>query len=186
MRQSPRSVSRFKRRILLAVFRCLWLNSRPRANRRCGRPVVNRFSPGETLWFRFYRDDFDADGTLKPHRMSPPDQSMNRQSLHGRSWFVLLAAPRSSRAKRITQLYMGIVAVSVASLPRAPTHLGGNYEFRVEHAPLDHNYQHCEVRLYQDGNRLLKANKAIKKYYREVLVDRVSICLEAEVSSKAG
>ena len=81
---------------------------------------------------------------------------------------------------------MGIVQREIATLPREFVYQGDVYTFVLEHDPLEHNYQHCEIRIYRNGNRLtkneLKKAKAAKLYYRHEMASRATLLLLPEVA----
>jgi hypothetical protein len=82
---------------------------------------------------------------------------------------------------------MGIVKVAVSGLPMLYEESGVTYVFKVEHDPEDHNYCHCEIRLYKNGHRLTKDElgkaKALKKHYRDALYKTATLFLRPEVAT---
>lgn len=154
------------------------------------RPVVDNFQARELLTFRFYKDDVTPEGILKPSGMPVPDQSMNRLGYGGKLWYALLPDKGLPRNKARKRLCMGIVGIRFEDLPSATTIGREPYRFQLAHDPLPYNYQHCELRLYGEVDRIKKGSPllkgktdtAIKKYYREILADRARILLHAEVS----
>lgn len=84
---------------------------------------------------------------------------------------------------------MGIVKITRADVPVDFVEAGRTYRFALEHDPLDHNYQHCEIRVYLDGRKLQKtdlekgAGKKAKLHYRTVLARNARILLEPEVAT---
>jgi hypothetical protein len=182
------------RRILYVGCCCKWGGPRPRENYQLGRPISPRFEPSERVAFRFYRNDVGLDGKLKAAAIRPPNQSVNRLGLGGKAWFVLLPAPDCPAENRRKQLCMGVVTIAVNQIPSGCAENKKQYLFSVEHDPLDHNYQHCEIRWYEDGHRIpskingkdVKLPTGVKKYYREEIANRAIVYLSARSSSKAG
>lgn len=178
-----------RRRIAYGVYRCMWCSSRPKSNRRNGRNAVDQFEVNEIVTFRIYQRDVDTSGHLKSSGMPVPDQSMNRLGIGGAPFFVLLPEPSQTHQKNRKRLCMGIVAVRVKNLPKRTIYNGKSYLFRLEHDPTDHNYHHCELRMYLNGSRVRRSGnlfrgaseKAVKKYYREILADRARLLLHSEV-----
>lgn len=59
------------------------------------------------------------------------------------------------------------------------------YTFTVEHAPEEHNYSHCELRVYKNLKRARDGSKTVKRRYREELAKhlRLEISPEADLIS---
>jgi hypothetical protein len=103
-------------------------------------------------------------------------------------WFVLIPDPDIPKDRAKKRICMGVVGVRFKDLPTMKQFDGKPFTFQLAHDPLPYNYQHCELRLFQESTRvsegspLLKggAETAIKKYYREILADRARVLLHAE------
>jgi hypothetical protein len=162
---------------------------------RRDRPTTNDFHDSECLYFRWFNDWLDGEKAIRPDNVPIPNQSVNRSRHGGKCWFVLLPEPAiegdkscGERARR--QLLMGIVQIRMNGL-LPPTRLDGKrYSFSVEHDPLDHNYQHCEIRVYQEGLRLTDKKSAgikiVKKYYRVKVAKKAVLVLHPEIATRDG
>ena len=184
-------------RLRCAAYRLLarwvWKDDRPARMYRAERATLDDFDDDELLYFRWFSDwvtrDEKGSTRLRPAQIPVPNQSVNRSKHGGKCWDVLIPEPASDRdlPRRICQ---GVVCVPVSGIPEP---LDGRFEFRVEHDPDDHNYCHCEVRVFDDDVRVVRAgNKwsvskgqatAIKKYYR-VAMAGASILLWPEVATR--
>lgn len=146
---------------------------------RNGRPVDETISPNEYLYFRWFSDHVGSDGKLNQGNIHCPDQSVNRSANRGRCWYVLLPEPSDDPGRANRKLCMGVVRILASDVPSSCEHGGWEFSFRVEHDPIEHNYHHCEIRLYRNGDRLTKneagqlkkreksALKVAKKFYRD-------------------
>jgi hypothetical protein len=143
---------------------------------RNSRPVDTVFSGGELLYFRLFSDWVEA-GRFAESQIPCPDQSVNRTQHGARPWYVLIPEPTPNVPespeelnRRRRTIHMGLVRMQAADVPRDYEERGNTYQFVLEHDPLDHNYHHCEIRIYRNGHRLskneLRKATAAKKHYR--------------------
>jgi hypothetical protein len=142
-----------------------------------GRPADDRFDDNEFVFFRWFNDHLE-DGEIRPANMTTPDQSMNRSRFRGRCWHVLIPDPGTDPERAKRWLCRGVVRASAAVFAVSIEQGTVLFEFRVEHDPLEHNYGHCELRVYRNGKRLpkdhadklrsteKKAWKAAEKWFR--------------------
>ena len=144
--------------------------------RQCAKAVVN-VDPNETLYFHWFNDWIEAAGLIRPANIPCPDQSVNRSGLGGRSWYVLIPDP----VGKSSPICKGIVGFSASHIPDPI----GAYSFVVEHDPLLHNYHHCEVRVFKNGDRTQVPDKEYKKHYRTELAKHARILLLPEISTNA-
>lgn len=72
-------------------------------------------------------------------------------------------------------------------LPAFENPEGRKHEYWVEHDPLEHNYHHCEIRIYCDSKCLpdKKSTKFIKKFYRVQIARISTVILAPEVGTRA-
>lgn len=164
---------------------------------RNGRPEVQVFEDHEWLYFRWFSDwcgsEHQNPARISQNHIPIPDQSVNRSGLDGRGWFVLMCEPNEEKQRANRKLCQGILAFKYANLPSPLTFQQSEYTFKCEHDPLEHNYQHCEIRVYRDGARLTGSDwkaverklKVVKKYYRQIMADVVERALEAEVGTQS-
>ena len=179
-------------RILLYLFYSvfLWQGSRPRSCYRRQRAVEPHFGDSEHVFFHLFSNDIQPDGTFGPAAMQLPDFSVNRSGFGGRSWFVLLPQPGDELSRAIKRLFKGIVSIRACDINIDRSEAGKLYTFRVEHAPDEHNFHHCEIRAYGDGSRLTKKAMSkstpsiVKKYYRHKLSGKATFVLLPTVSAK--
>ena len=62
---------------------------------------------------------------------------------------------------------------------------GQRYDFVVQHDPCEHNYQHCEIRVFNQLGHVTKdVNKAVKKYYRYKVAEAATLLLRPETATK--
>lgn len=176
----------------------VWRDQRPRAMYRRNRVAVNDFRASERLYFRWFSnwlDASDSDYEIRPENVPIPNQSVNRSRHGGRCWFVLIREPpldscdeEGERNKARRQLLMGVVRLRRCELPPPTTICGKSYSFAVEHNPSNHNYQHCEIGVYEDGWRLngpsSSMKKAVKKYYRVKVAERAVLILHPEIATQ--
>jgi hypothetical protein len=108
----------------------------------------------ELLFARWFSDHMDGDGKPRAENLIAPDQSMNRSGLGGRCWYVLVPDPTDEPAKAMKTLCRGIVRVAAPDLSMQMVADGKVFTLRIEPDPLDHNYHHCELHLFRDGQRL--------------------------------
>lgn len=158
-----------------------------------GRTTLQHFDLSESLFFRWFSDYFEADGSIRRSNIGIPDQSVNRGRHGGRAWHVLIPEPEPKTAETQKHLCMGILRLPVSGIPGSFQEGNASIAFVVEHDPEEHNYCHCEIRVYRNGHRLtkdeLKKAKLVKKFYRNEMFKAVKLLLHAEVSTggkKAG
>ena len=160
--------------------------------RRGNRDVANDFEQRENLSFRWFSDWVIDDGRLNPDQIPIPNQSVNRESLGGRCWYVLIPRSRGNEAESQRRepirrrLCQGIVQITVNGIPSPYVGTDGStYTFHVNHDPLDDNYHHCEICGLRDGERLhaKKQTKFVKKHYRTMVADAASLVLKPEIGT---
>ncbi len=138
-------------------------SDRPERMYRVGRPIDSYFEEDELLYNRCRLEHVDGERLL-PTGIRFPDWSVNRGKY---------SEPEDVLIPEYWD--WGIAQFEVSSVPKS-LNLPGNtqFEFRVEHDPLENNYSHSEVRTYKDGNhhRKLEVNKTVKKQFRQILSDR--------------
>jgi hypothetical protein len=160
---------------------------RPEQMRADGRPPYQDFEPSEVLSFRWFSTDCEADGSIRRNNLPVPNQSVNRSKHGGRAWHVLIPEPWPDDVRTKRNLCMGIVQMSVAGVPDDYGENGASYQFVVEHDPMNHNYCHCEIRVYKNGRRLtkeeLKKAKGAKKHYRDGVYKAAKTILRPEVAT---
>ncbi len=131
--------------------------------RRPDDPVFDR---GEQLFRRLSLGDVDAAGHVEPSSLQSPDFSVNRGK-YSEPDDVVLLHPKC-----------GIGQFVVADVPESlRSGEGVEFQFSVEHAPMDDNYSHSEIRSYNHGIRLApkKPAKSIRTLFRLALVSRMKI-----------
>jgi hypothetical protein len=124
---------------------------------RRDRSVVD-VSDKEVLYIRWFNDHFDEKGRLLPAHLFVPDKSMNRRKFGGRFWHVLIPDPNVDNEKACRTLGMGILCFQASRVTLEDKQGKSQFNFRVEHDPLDHNYWHCELRLHRDGTLLTNSD----------------------------
>lgn len=150
----------------------------------------------ETLYFRWFNDWIGSDQKIEQNHIPMPNQSVNRSGHGGKCWFVLIPDPAESdegpneNMRRNRRLCQGIVCLVASRIPTGIEINGRKYTFRVEHDPETYNFQHCEIRIYCDGEHILdkrqldkRKHTAAKKHYRASMCDCVRIILRPEVST---
>lgn len=164
----------------------LWGGPRPKSCYRQQRPVANDFDSSEFIYFHLALTDIESGRTLKPAAMPLPDLSVNRSGFAGRSWYVLLPQPDDDWAKTRKRLCKGIVRLRTCDAFCEHMVASKAYSFRVEHDPEEHNYHHCEIRVFEDGVRIQdrKPPTIVKKFYRDWLSDRGRVILKPEPNKK--
>ncbi|MEQ9588017.1 MAG: hypothetical protein RJS97_08695 [Parvibaculaceae bacterium] len=138
-------------------------DERPPTMYRDGRPVFE-LEPDEQVYIRWFNNHFKG-GIPDPDQVFVPDQSANRVSGGGRCWYVLLPEPQNNPdnpdkpddARRTRCLCMGILGVQASVAEKTTMQADCQFDFRFEHDPIKHNYYHCELHVYRDGERLTKA-----------------------------
>lgn len=132
-----------------------------RAMHRRSRPLDNEFAGGERLYARvkpnvmaFSNGEITANSFDWVHC---PDQSLNRVKHGGRSWMVLMPVESEDESRSRDRLFKwGILSVYVSDLERTIAGRVGTVQFRVEHAPIDSNYHHCELHAFVGSERITK------------------------------
>jgi len=131
--------------------------------RRNGRPLDPCFTAEEELFIRF-----PADGEATPSHIRLPAQSLNRSKYSNTAW--LLIPPYESNK---------IGVFKVGQIPRPEVSLGSvEYEFKIEHDPLDNNYAHSNLQTYKGGLPLREGahiNQAVKLNLRTAIFQEMSI-----------
>jgi hypothetical protein len=182
------------------VCRKVWRSDRPKAMWRRGRPVVNDFGHDEPLFFRRYSNELEEGriGKETSGRIPVPDQSVNRKKHGGRFWHALIPAPNAPADRIKTWIGQGVLEVPIVAVPPPTIIEGTEFSFQVEHDPEDHNYGHCEIRMYRDGKRISKNEadaekkdakhriRMAKKYYRAAFVGKTILRIVPDVSTKGG
>lgn len=137
---------------------------------RRGRPVDPVFEPEERLYRRLRVIDVDLEGRIEPTSLESPDFSVNRGKYSEPADVILSDSSH------------GIASFTVADVPESLLSAEEiEFQFSVEHDPLDDNYSHSEVRSYKSGGRLgprKKPPKAIKTLFRLSLVPKMEILRE--------
>jgi hypothetical protein len=146
---------------------------------RRGKPEIPVASD-ERLYVRFNDGELDSSGPTNA-MFKAPDQSLNRSNAGGKYWFTLMPEPDEKDLPK--KLRMGVVSFAADVIPSEILTEDKSlaYNFRVEHDPMEHNYYHCEVRIYIAGQRLTEEQadaltgsgksklKQVKKKYRDHL-----------------
>lgn len=141
------------------------------------RPLIEAFGESEVLFFRWFLNWTLDDQTIRPAHLPSPNQSVNRSGLGGRCWFVLMPDPES---QSLPHLCKGIVRIDIRDIPAS----FGDITFRVEHDPTPHNYQHCEIRAFRNGQKLDEIPKPAKKFYQTELAKRAKLILASEIKTR--
>lgn len=168
----------------------------------CRGTVPVPLSPGESFYWRFYTKELSSEDGPTDAMIKPPDQSVNRSGLGGKPWFALMPEPGVIDSEAIAKkLNMGILTFQATAVPtpfQSDTSTT-RFDFVLEHDPLDHNYHHCEIRVYSSGRRFAEATatksektewKAAKKYYRTCVREswerrELTICWEESPGNDA-
>jgi len=148
-------------------------NPIPQEMFRNGRPVDPIFLPVEELYIRFDRIDGENvdPACIKAH----PVQSVNRSKYSKAEWVLLSRYPQF--------LNWGYGSFKVSDIPESITsEFGITHFFKVEHAPLDDNYSHSEVRAYKNRKIVGRKNDAIRLKYRVILSQRIIILKMPEIN----
>ncbi len=135
-------------------------------------------------------------------QIATPDQSGNRSGTGGKFWTVLIADPGVDAAKRRKQLNMGVLCYTAGDCQHSFQQPGqSRFDFRFESDALDHNFHHCELRVYRDGIRMprevakglrgeeksawrlaeLSFRDAVSKLHRQT--DKSIVVLKAEIAT---
>lgn len=136
---------------------------------RAGRPVDMNFDDNENLYNRF-KKEFLTEGKFLPTGIKFPDWSVNREK-YSEPEDVLFP----------DFLEWGIAQFKVSDVPDTLTSAGDNkFDFKVEHAPVEENYSHSEVRSYKNEqhNRKIDVNKLVKKRFRQIISEKIVIIKE--------
>jgi hypothetical protein len=105
-------------------------------------------------------------GNLAAVGVRLPTFSVNRGGEYSQPEDVLIP-PLNKPIENIE--LMGIVSLLVGHIPPQLTPTGGKtIEFKIEHAPEEDNYSHCNVKAYKDGGHTekLQISETIKKEFR--------------------
>lgn len=116
---------------------------------RQGRAPEPKFEPSELLYYRCTIRDLEyAGGDLSSLSVRLPTFSVNRGAFSEPEDVLI---PPSDQPIANIEL-MGIAKFPVCGIPASLTPpQGKTIEFKVEHAPLEDNYAHSNVRAYKDG-----------------------------------
>lgn len=125
------------------------------------------FLPDEKLFRRFEETNVEGNRLL-PSAISFRGWSVNRGN-YSEPEDVLLPAWTNQ----------GIAFFCVQDVPPCLCAAGSSvqYDFQVEHDPLEENYAHSEVRTYKDKVYVKDPDppKTVKKQFRQILSDRIII-----------
>lgn len=162
----------------------LWFGkTQPSAMRRAGRPSRDVEINVELLFGRILNQFIGEDGKLNPDKFPPNivDLSMNRSGEGGKWWFVIIPDPPKKNDPEFNERNnqrpcYGVFELKASEIPAPYHHNGDIYTFKPIHAPLDHNYQHCEIAVFKnDAIRLeehhvkQKSMKKLRSHYRVVM-----------------
>jgi len=146
-------------------------NHIPREMFRNGRPIDPVFLPDEELYIRFDRIDGE---NVDPACIKAPVQSVNRSKYSKAEWVLVARYPQF--------IDWGYGSFKVCDIPESITsEFGITHFFKVEHAPLDDNYSHSEVRAYKNGELVRRKNDVIRLKYRVILSQRIIILKMPEI-----
>lgn len=110
------------------------------------------------MYFRWWGNHIE-DRMPRPANVAVPDQSANRSSTHGKFWTVLLPDPDVTERDQIhASIFKAVIRYKVGDLNIDTDHDLFRFEFRFEPDSLDHNFHHCELRVYRNGARLSKSD----------------------------
>jgi hypothetical protein len=138
---------------------------------RNGRPIDPNFLPDEELYIRFDRIDGE---NVDPACIKAPVQSVNRSKYSRAEWVLLARYPQF--------LDWGYGSFKVSDIPESITsEFNITHFYTVEHAPLDDNYSHSEVRAYKNGELVRRKNDAIRLKYRVILSQKIIILKLPEI-----
>ena len=169
---------------LAAVF--AWRSRRPRDCYQKNRAELIPLPADTRLFFRFFCNNATPSGLPTKAGIPCPDQSVNCLVGGGRPWFLLLPEPGQNRKQNHRGRCSGIVELQRDAFPLAFAIGKINYTARVEHDPKEHNYQHCEIRIYANGVRVqLEDAKRLDQRdyeklvttYRAMLAKRIQLTL---------
>ena len=146
-------------------------HSIPQEMFRNGRPIDPIFLQDEKLYIRFDRIDGK---NVDPACIRAPIQSVNRSKYSKAEWVLLDNYPKF--------LNWGYGSFKVWDVPESITsEFNITHFYKVEHAPLDDNYSHSEVRAYKNGELVKRKNDAIRLKYRVILSQRITILKVPEI-----
>jgi len=174
---------------------CLWWSGeRPPNMYRRERGIDERVAPDEYLYYRWFSNWVDSDRRIHADQMKMPDFSANRSGHGGRSWYVLLPEPNDEQPLARRKLCQGIVCFRASEIPLPCVVEERTYVFAVEHDPLEHNYQHCEICVYHEGSRVAKEGrglprsewKQVKKHFRTAMREVAKVYVGAETTTNQG
>lgn len=105
---------------------------------RNGRPVLPINDPLESLYLRYFADNF-VDGQLQTAAIRFPNQSVNRGSLSEPEDVLFDEQGRYDG--------LGVVEIMVHEIPETIADANGTqFSFNVSHSPEEKNYSHSEIR----------------------------------------
>ena len=164
-----------------------WRRRRPERCYRNNRPKLTPLPENTKLFFRFFCNNAAPNGLPTKAGIPCPDQSVNSLVGDGEPWFLLLPEPGQTRKQNHRGRCSGIVELDRTAFPIQILNFGTTvYTADVEHDPQDHNYQHCEIRIYANGSRVsLDAAKRLnqREYeklvsaYRAIIAKRIGMLL---------
>lgn len=166
---------------LAAVF--AWRGRRPRDCYQNNRTELIPLPADTKLFFRFFCNNATPDGLPTKAAIPCPDQSVNCLVGGGKAWFLLLPEPNQRRKQNHRGRCSGIVELKREEFPMTFPVGDLVYEARVEHDPKDHNYQHCEIRIYENGEHVTResldqiAYDKLVAAYRAIIRKRVRLIL---------
>lgn len=136
---------------------------------RNGREIDPVFDPEELVYHRCILSDL-VDGKFSSVSIKFPDWSVNRGK-YCRPSDVLLPS----------WLDFGVAEFKVKDVPSDMKSSGDtNFNFKIEHDPLEENYSHSELRVYKNGfhDKKVSVSSLVKKEFRVRLSLRINIALE--------
>ncbi len=145
------------------------------------RPLDNKLEEDESLYMRFSSSEYNVVGTnrLPVGAIKFPDCSVNRGK-YSQPSDVLIP----------NWIFHGIAEIKVRDVPKLLKSEDENareFEFKVEHDPMDEshqyypkqlfeNYAHSEIRVYENGKHLRKDEaripKKLNKRYRTLISEK--------------
>lgn len=160
-----------------------WRRRRPKHCYRNERPTLNPLPTDTKLYFRFFCNNAAPNGLPTKAGIPCPDQSVNSLVGDGESWFLLLPEPGQNRKQNHRGRCSGIVELDRSVFPIA-FHVGKTkYTAEVEHDPKEHNYQHCEIRIYTNGTRVSSnAAKTLDQREYEKLISAYRAVIAKSIS----
>jgi hypothetical protein len=149
----------------------LWWRFRPSLCYVRKRETLSSLPADTKLFFRYFCNNANNAGVPVKAGIPCPDQSVNCAIAGGQPWYLLLPEPRQSLRQHHRGRCSGIVELDRRIFPLSFEVGAIKYTAQVEHAPMPHNYQHCEVRIYTQHGRLdLENAKLMDQVQYEKLV----------------